>query len=1185
MSLRLGAFQVGEEIGRGGMARVYAGLHERLGTEVAIKIMAGPARESTEVRSRRFAKEIEAVARLQHPGVVMIYDHGIIDAETAALHPKLQRGIPWFAMEYCSGGNLATHQFENWVDLRNALVTLLDALAYTHAFGVLHRDLKPANVLISDADDVRHGIKLADFGLALGEEDEVTAVHSSLGTPHYMAPEQVLGHWRDFDASTDLYAFGCMVWRLVTGRPPFAHGDAGLTQILTSQLRDTPPRFFPLFAVPDTLEGWLRRLLQKAPLQRFRSAADALAALPDEDAPMAPFDDLQESVNITAFENTVVLPDDATVVVEQTFNDPGFMTWDEDALSQDGVVRRNDQSLVTTTTDIDKLIPARSAPIPTSWRRRTSRASEERLLGAGLALFGLRPTPLVGRHDEQEYLWQTLSEVHRSSGLKAVLLQGEAGCGKSRLSEWLCRQAGWAGAARPLVVTHSDGQAPGQGLSGMIDYHLRCHGQDSKELSKRLAKLCEAWGVEGDFEPRALARIVRPNQEEGTVRFNNPQERYAVIRRLLRRITSDRPLILVIDDIQWGSDALFFVEELLNLGEDLPVLILLTARTRALRERPFIESRLQRLAEGSYLETLELDPLTETDTRELITELIGLSHDLVQQVAMRSEGNPLFAVQLLSDWVARGVLEASDRGFQLAEGEMGRVPDDVHQLWLQRLAELEKGIGQGSTGALELAAVLGRDVVDGEWVELCRASNSPYPERLTDRLFKAGLALPTESGWSFCHALFQESLERQAKEAGRWQQYHQTAAQVLEKYLEPDAPNRARRLGTHLLQARDHAGAVTYLWQAAELHLKASEWVVFEEILDLVDPALDALQLPNDHPWRWDQAKYRFQLADRRFQIEDVMTEVERLIAWAERLEDNERIASIAALAAKIAGDSGDLDAAHRLLAKVRERSLPGTRIRAYAAAIEARIHKTRGDLYRAEEAAADSIQQETILDNLARVAANQQTLADIWLAQGRIQEALDLLGQAIEIADRQGLVSAKAMMVNSRGEVFRADGRLNEALAAYEEARDLALQLEHTYSVAMTSCNVGLVLLAMEQIDAAAPYLEEADRMFRRGGKLLFALVSQAGLLACSALEEDSETVLTNFEEIQASIQQRGVVEMDLAMCLQLTGRIMARREFYGVAAIILTAALQQWDRLGLADHRDRCRRDLESAGVTVER
>ena len=352
-------------------------------------------------------------------------------------------------------------------------------------------------------------------------------------------------------------------------------------------------------------------------------------------------------------------------------------------------------------------------------------------------------------------------------GLKAVLLQGEAGCGKSRLSEWLCCQAGWAGAARPLVVTHSDSQAPGQGLSGMIDYHLRCHGLDSKELSKRLAKLCEAWGVEGDFEPRALTRIVRPNQEEGTLRFNNPQERYAVIRRLLRRITADRPLILVIDDIQWGSDALFFVEELLNLGEDLPVLILLTARTRALRERPFIESRPQRLAEGSDLETLELDPLTENDTRELITELIGLSHDLVQQVAMRSEGNPLFAVQLLSDWVARGVLEASDRGFKLAEGEMGRVPDDVHQLWLQRLIELEKGTGQGSTRA-ELAAVLGRDVANKEWDRTLPCLRMPRPERLTDRLFKAGLALPTESGWSFCHALFKRvwNVKRKRQDAG-----------------------------------------------------------------------------------------------------------------------------------------------------------------------------------------------------------------------------------------------------------------------------------------------------------------------------------------------------------------------------------------------------------------------------------
>ena len=93
--------------------------------------------------------------------------------------------------------------------------------------------------------------------------------------------------------------------------------------------------------------------------------------------------------------------------------------------------------------------------------------------------------------------------------------------------------------------------------------------------------------------------------------------------------------------------------------------------------------------------------------------------------------------------------------------------------------------------------------------------------------------------------------------------------------------------------------------------------------------------------------------------------------------------------------------------------------------------------------------------NNLGGVASSQQTLADIRLAQGRLQEALDLLEQAIELADSQGEVSAKAMMINSRGEVFRADGRLEESLKAYEDARNLGLQLENTFWVATTSCNV----------------------------------------------------------------------------------------------------------------------------------
>ncbi|MBM66434.1 MAG: hypothetical protein CMH55_09390 [Myxococcales bacterium] len=1185
MSLRLGAFRMGEEIGRGGMARVYAGYHESLGTDVAIKVMAGLALETNEARSRRFAKEIEAVARLQHPSVVMIFDHGVIDETTAGQHPGLQVGLPWFAMEHCGGGSLAVHQFESWTELRAAIVATLDALAYTHACGVLHRDLKPANVLVSDANDLGQGIKLADFGLALGEDDEVTSVHSSVGTPHYMAPEQVLGHWRDFEASTDLYAFGCLVWRLVTGRPPFAHGDAALTQILASQLRDPPPRFFPLFPVPEGLEGWLRRLLQKSPDKRFRAGADALAALPDEEAALCAFDG-DDDIQITVLDPSCEGPDDPTIALEQTFAEPGLLTWDEQALAGAQPAPPTSQPTDEPTAELStNLAPALPAPMPSSWRRTGVMTPEDRLLGAGLALFGLRPTPLVGRQPQQERLWQALASVREEQSMKAILLEGEAGCGKSRLSHWLCRQAGWAGAARTLIATHSDGQAPGQGLSGMVDIHLRCHGLESEALTKRLRTLCERWKVEGDFEHRALAQIVRSNQAETALRFNNPQERYAVIRRLLRRITSERPLILVIDDIQWGSDALFFIEDLVELAGVLPILVVMTARSEALKERPFVQGRLQRMIDREQLERMQLSPLTQTDTKQLITELVGLDHRLVGQVAKRSEGNPLFAVQLVGDWVARGVLEPSAGGFRLADGELGSVPDDVHELWLRRLSELETERGAGSGSAMELAAVLGRDVDEHEWAQLCAASKIPIPETLTDRLFKAGLALPTESGWSFCHALFQESLERQAKEAGRWDQHHGAAAQVLEDMLLPTAPNRARRLGTHLLEAQAYSGAIGYLWQAAKLHLKASELVVFEEILDLVDPALDALRLPADHAWRWDQSKYRFQLAEKRFQIEDVMAEVDRLIAWATRLGDDDRIAEVAVMAAKIVGDSGDLDASHRLLAQARQRSQHRPSVLARALAIEARLHKNRGDLDRAERAAAEAIEIETQQDNPVRVASNQQTLADVRLAQGRIQEALNLLDHAISIADKQGEVSSKAMMVNSQGEVFRADGRLDEALKAYEEARDLGLQLENTFTVAMTSCNVGLVLLAMERIEEATPYLEEADRLFRRGGKLYFALVSQTGLLACSALEEDSDTVLTAFEEIQATIRRTGVVEMDLAMCLQLTGRLMARREIYDGAVIVLTAALQQWDRLGLTEHRDRCRQDLESAGVTVER
>ena len=146
--MRLGPFRLLEPLGRGGMGEVYEGLHERQGVPVAVKVIAED-RANDEKFRRAFADEIRAVARLDHPGIVAVYDHGIIPDDVAdGSEGRLVARTPYFVMELVRGKSLrGVDQVESYGELRVTLLQLLDALAHAHARGVIHRDIKPGNVL------------------------------------------------------------------------------------------------------------------------------------------------------------------------------------------------------------------------------------------------------------------------------------------------------------------------------------------------------------------------------------------------------------------------------------------------------------------------------------------------------------------------------------------------------------------------------------------------------------------------------------------------------------------------------------------------------------------------------------------------------------------------------------------------------------------------------------------------------------------------------------------------------------------------------------------------------------------------------------------------------------------------------------------------------------------------------
>ncbi|MFZ5480346.1 MAG: protein kinase domain-containing protein [Myxococcota bacterium] len=251
--IRLGAFQLDAPLGAGGMGEVWRARHVGQGTPAAVKVLTAKVARHPWFASA-FRAEVRAVAGLDHPNVVMVFDHGEASEEAEeATAGRLAAGSPWLAMELAGGGTLEARRGRtSWAELREVLLALLDALAHAHAAGVVHRDIKPENVLLAGREDLRPGPWLSDFGIAHAAERDARAglVESAAGTPAFMAPEQARGRWRDYGPWTDLFALGRTAESMLEGVRP-------------------PPGF----------DAWLSRLVADDPSERFRRAADAARGL------------------------------------------------------------------------------------------------------------------------------------------------------------------------------------------------------------------------------------------------------------------------------------------------------------------------------------------------------------------------------------------------------------------------------------------------------------------------------------------------------------------------------------------------------------------------------------------------------------------------------------------------------------------------------------------------------------------------------------------------------------------------------------------------------------------------------------------------------------------------------------------------------------------------------------------
>jgi WD40 repeat protein/tRNA A-37 threonylcarbamoyl transferase component Bud32 len=253
-------YEILEELGRGGMGVVYKARQTKLKRFVALKmILAGGHARAQELA--RFKTEAEAIARLQHPNIVQVYEVGE------------HEGRPFFSLEYCGGGSLQRKLAGTPLPPKEAaglVETLARAMHAAHAKGVIHRDLKPANVLLAEDGTA----KITDFGLARNlEEAGQTLSGTVVGTPSYMAPEQASGQAYEVGPTADVYALGAILYECLTGRPPFKAATP-LETILQVQRDEPVPPARLQSGTPRDLETICLKCLAKEPHKRYRSALE-----------------------------------------------------------------------------------------------------------------------------------------------------------------------------------------------------------------------------------------------------------------------------------------------------------------------------------------------------------------------------------------------------------------------------------------------------------------------------------------------------------------------------------------------------------------------------------------------------------------------------------------------------------------------------------------------------------------------------------------------------------------------------------------------------------------------------------------------------------------------------------------------------------------------------------------------
>ncbi|HEY8041830.1 MAG TPA: AAA family ATPase [Polyangiaceae bacterium] len=1010
-------YEVVRELGRGGMGVVYLCRDTVTGDRVALKRLRSPEKgESRPEESWWFHQEARAVALLDHPAIVRARDFG-----------QLADGSPFFVMDVLPGRSV--HEWMHtthlpWGVIWAAVDQVLAGLGHAHARGVIHGDLKPSNIMLDLASTGRGPRAFVlDLGLAWlreyrhdsrldGARAPEVAVHSGAGTVGWVAPEQIRRQVALVGPATDLYALGCVMYRVLSGKEVF---EGNAQDVLRAHKR-TP---VPMPALPDDVPAdagkFVLRLLEKKPWHRFEFAADARRAW------------------------LRIKPPQASTLEEIVQSAPS----------------------------------SRAAP-----------AVYARSLAPGI--LSLRAPMLVARQDERRELWAAVDEVAAGRPRQELIaLIGEAGVGKSRIAEWLCAEVHEHGAMMPLRARYGRMPTPLDGITGAINAHFGLEGADRASVEQALITRWEVGKDDSDALTwvAATAEWLRPTPPgvlaplgPSGKRFvlDRPELRFVVIKKVLERLSQDRPVLLWLDDLHYASPNTFeTVSRLKRDAPELPLLVVATARSETLATDLDAALRMEAMRAEWGGKVLELKPLATEDTEALLRTALPLDDPAVKRAVEQSRGNPLFALQLLYAWAGGGYLTLDEGMYRVPERALQGRAITTAELWDERVRAIPTELRLSAYAA----AALGDDIRGDVLKTLC-ASLGMDPRDALVALTRAQILLAAGNDqFRWPHALLQEHLLERLQERNDAPAIYRLASNALAKHPAVGSRRIMKHRVANLLKAGDDDTAAKLMFDFIRgSWRRGRDTAMTLRDLEMLEGRLHGANAAEGALWRAEALRYIGQL-------DDAGAEAERARKAFEQAGDSGNEASALRLLGNIKSDLAQPAQGRVLVVKALERyeRLGDSAGRAQAEVVLGEIDYLLGDHARGRTTLKAALDRCTDVGDVMGRAQCLILLALIEEAVGAFQRGRELLTQARREFDgigyRLGIAQCDVALGHADHRASDFAGARARALAARASFREV----QNPRGEAACERLLAMVALDSDDFDASEAHARVAFKIYER--------------------------------------------------------------------------------------------------------